>query len=562
MSRTPAWQPLTTKDKIVVVAGGMPFEHRDTEKDLENYQNFLREEWGFEDPKVETFLAKRDYYGMSDTPQKRAEYIVRALADPEVKLIFDCGGNGSDEVIEYLKKYDRDGHLPKRPDVVMCVVSDGQQLTNYLGSVGAVSPVESLPLTALCKNPKGAEAEAVRKFLFEQKIEDVGLKCFNSEARGLENLEGRMVIYNGHTRRSSYPSDVEGSILLVEATQIGASHRDVVGGFQFLLDSMKRQGQMPQAILLSKSDLLHSPETMAQITKMAEESGIPIFSGAPFGHAKGIESTPLPLNSEVKITISDGDATMSIAPVITMENIAEVTKSFESRAPYYVRPAPVSAEAISIPDLTVTRVYDQSEGEAKKDWASRVSPVIPKTNQRSWADVVRGVTEVTDQQEFLFGQAVRTCRRCEVTDFDCVDLSGKNLLLGFDGAPSEESWQQEFERWQKNDPTKTEKDYDKHLLDAARQDAQTTLMELLKTGELQKAKSLTFLMRGETPEGFHNWLQDFAKGHELKPDIFVGKAPSNAELFPDGPPKVRGYVSLVEARMKVTERSDSIEVSR
>lgn len=548
MSKTPAWQPLTAKDKIVVVAGGMPFEHRDTAKDLENYQKFLREEWGFEDPKVETFLAKEDYYGMSDRPQVRAAYIAKALADPEVKLIFDCGGNGSDEVIEYLKKYEREGHLPKRPDVVMCVVSDGQQLANYLGSIGVVSPVESLPLTALCKNPKGAETAAVKKFLFEQKIDDVGLKCFNSAARWLEKLEGKMVIHNGHTRRSSYPTDVDDSILLVEATQEGSRASDVVGGFRFVLDSMKQQGQRPKAILLSKSDLLHPPAIIEQIAKMAEESGIPIFSGAPFGHAKGIESTPLPLNSEVKITISGDDATMAIAPVITLEEIAEVEKSYASRAPYFVRPAPVAAEAVSIPDLTVTRVHGQSAN--------------PTTEQRSWVDVVQGVKQVTAPQKFLFGQAVRTCRRNEVTDFECVDLSNQNLLVGFDGAPSTESRQHEFERWRKDDPAKTEKDYDKHLLDSARQDAQTVLMELLKTGELQKANSLTFLMRGEAPAGFHDWLKDFAKEHELNPSIFVGQAPNNAELFPDGPPKIRGSVPLVEARMKVVERLDGIEVGR
>ncbi len=517
MTKTPTWQPLNRNSKVAVIAGGRPFIYRDNEEDFEKYREFLCGEGWFEDPQLEIFLTEKDYYGMSDTPKKRAEFIVKILADEQVKLIFDAGGNGSDEVIEYLKNI----QLTMRPDIVMCGFSDGDQLLNYLGEIGAVSPVQALPPGALNKNKEAAEA--TRKFLFKQEIEDVGLQCLNSAAQASGSIEGKLVVFNGHSRRASYSTIIDaeyGSILLLEATQ-QASRRNVAEGLQFALDSMEKQGQRPRAILLSQSDLLHSLEQVAEIRRIAEESAIPIFSGAPFGHDSSINSVPLPLHTDVKITVSGVNATLNISPVRAVEDVEKVKEVCESRAPYFVDPAPISEEAISIPDVTVARVYGQvgNEGELSE------------------ADIVNGVKEIIDAKEFLLTRAVRICQRCEATDLDCIDLFGKNVLIDFEGMS----------------PPRSRQDEEK-CLSRIVQDAQTTLMELLKTGQLQKASSLIFLLRGEIPNGFNLWLKDFAEGHDLHPDFFVGQAPENVELFPDGPPQTRGSVTLIRARMKVAER--------
>ncbi len=554
-------KPLKTTDKVVVVAGGMPFEYRNTERDFDKYSKFLHDEYGLGDGQLEIFRTERNYYGMSDTPQKRAEFIVKALADERVKLMFDGGGNGTDEVIEYLKKYQSEDRLQMRPDVVMCGFSDGDQLLNYLGGIGAVSPVQALPIGALTTDKKAAEA--MKKFLFEQKVDDVGLKCFNRAALDVGSIDGKLVIFNGHSRRAEYSTAIDekyGSIVLLEATQ-QASRRNVVEGLQFALASMKQQNQKPKAILLSQSDLLHSTEQIEQIKKIAEESEIPIFSEAPFGHARGIKQTPLPLHTQVRIAVTDADATLSISAVRTAEDIKEVRGIFESQTPYYVRPTPVISEAISIPDVTVTCVYNKS-GEEKKERVSR-SPLISKEDKLSWSDVVKGVKEVTDPKKFLFARATKICQRCEVTDLDCVDLSGKNVMIDFEGKgmPPFQIWQ-ESERKRNPQASVTQEEYEKQNLSHVVQDAQTTLMELLKTGQLQKAASLIFLLRDKVPKGFNDWLKDFAKGHDLNPGFFTGQAPENAALFPEGPPRVMGSVTLIETRMKVVEpKEESKSVS-
>ncbi len=70
-----AWKEFTPEKKIVVVVGGMPFMYRDTRADFDTIKKFFQEQWGLEDPRLEMFLTDRDYYGMSDTPQARAEFI-------------------------------------------------------------------------------------------------------------------------------------------------------------------------------------------------------------------------------------------------------------------------------------------------------------------------------------------------------------------------------------------------------------------------------------------------------------------------------------------------------
>lgn len=555
MPTTEAWQPLTIEYKVAVVAGGMPFEHRDTDEDVAKYESFLREKFGLTNPHPEVFLTEKNYCGMSDRPEVRAEFIAKTLADPQVKVMFDCGGNGSDEVIEYLKKM----KLEMRPDMLMVAVSDGQQLLNYLGQIGAVSPVEGAPLGMLCADEKAAEE--MRKFLFEQKIDPIGLQCFNDAARSAGSVDGKLTMFNGHTRRSDYSTVIDegyGSILLLEATTTSTNSKmDVVEGLQFALDAMKQQKQKPRAILLSQSDLLCSTEKIEQIKKLAAESDIPIFSGAPFGHARGIKHVPLPLHTDVRLSIDGEKATMSVSAVRTLEDVESVKKFCESRKPYSVEPASISENVITVPDLTVVRVYDSSE-EKKKSRSHPVRPTTQQGDKRSWVDVVKGVTEVTDSQEFLLVQATRICRRLEATDLDGVDLSGKNVAIDIGGCDNFEDWKK-----RKENESKTEEDFSKESLSNMRQDVQTVLMELLKTGQLQTAESLTFLLHGEAPKGFGDWLADFAKGHELNPKIFLCQAgKETAEIFPDGPPKAKGEVSVIKAKMKVVERSESEEVGR
>jgi|GEM_PF-3340767 len=560
MTKSQAWHRVESGSKVVVVAGGMPFSHRVTSADFDKYNKLLRRDEFRSGWQLEIFRTERDYCGMSDTPQARAKFIAKTLADKQVKIMSDAGGNGSDEVIEYLKEYQRKGLLKMRPDVVMLGMSDGDQLLNYLGGIGAVSPVQSLPIEALITDK--TKSAVMREFLFKQKIKDVDLKPFNSAAQDLKGIEGKLVIFNGHSRRASYSTVINkdyGSILLLEATQQASTSRGTVSeGLQFALDSMASQGQSPKAILLSQSDLLHSPEQIKQIRKIAEKSKIPIFSGAPFGHAKDIDFAPLPLHTDVKIKVSGENATLSMSSVIrTSDDIEQVRDIVKSRDLYSVMPAPIAKEAVSIEHITVTCVY-KKDGEGRKTPATH-SSVILKEDKRSWANIVKGVKEVTDPKQFLFAGATRICRRYEATDLDCVNLTGRNVMIGFDGAPSFKEWQNQEG---KISPSATQRYYNKLWLSRLVPDAQTVLMELLKTEQLQKASSLTFLSRGEIPQGFNEWLGDFAKGHDLKPSLFIGPAPKNATLFPDGPLTARGMVGLVKARLKVVEMGDESVAAR
>lgn len=512
------WGALKPGDKVAFTSSSSPV----TAEDKDRFSHLLNE-WGLEiyRPTDSALVCENfpDYFGDQGTPKRRADAIIDALNNEDVKAIFVRGGSGADEVIEHLKRYDSvPPGLPRR-GVPLIGFSDATQLQHYLGSIGVVSPAQgpdpNQMIPKIFPSEGGDEAqlsaqksfastrqaaEEMRNFLFHlEEKKEFPLVCVNDAARATGEVSGNMVVFNEHSRRSDYSviCDAEyNPILLLEG---GFSGRRVEEGIRFAIEHLRSIGDLQnlKAIVLSQSDgRCFFDETLAgsdlrEVQSATSGLEIPVFFGAPFGHGPVARFIPIPLHTATLIQIqSSGQALCGVESVRTSED-AEVVRNFcEERS----RRSAVSS--------------DKAIGK------------VEKLFQKIDLEPVHGSGLASGNHDHIACAIKFFHRGVDVPALDGIDLSRRNVLIDFTTFCS-------FEEWQKGVPLKKScmEIYEVERLRAFKQAAQMSLMELLKTGQLQTANSVLLLSRKEMPENFKLWLKEFSRDHQLTCDVSCSHAP-------------------------------------
>ena len=553
---TPAWRPLVPGDKVALIVPSLPPEARSTPEQLAKVKTFLGE-MGLVLVEEET-LPQEEYLRWLGTPKQRAEHIIQVLSNPGVKAIFVYGGACSDEVIEILK---REKHrLPKGPSGPVAIgLSDAHQALHFLGQeLGIVSPVEGpIPeyfmyeksdLERISSLPDGEGktrslapfkrdqdfAEAVRKFLFEQEIDDIPLVPINQSAidGAAVGIDGKMVICESNDRKASYRAVTTNrdnqtgeerypSIALIEVgRRRGGKLEGVEDGLKVHLEFMLNQREIPQAIVLSLADAGCSYGMQPELANLNEIKGVlndpaleqrfsahglaipPVFFGAPFGHTvdkASINTIPLPYHTNTQIISEGGKVILRPAAARTLENVEEVQKICASRQPYQAPPnlheeaAPLETLPDTMP-IKVTQVHGPSDRfemveKSKSSWVAKAAKTPDKL--------------ITSEQEnFLLCSVTKTHNRYGLAGLEGLDLSGKNIVIGLEFSFKKFlAWQEEVgsvRHYSADMITRQayEAERKQAFLGGVIQSGMTDpLLELQQTGQLGGANSVTFLLK-------------------------------------------------------------------
>ncbi|MBY0406300.1 MAG: LD-carboxypeptidase, partial [Rickettsiales bacterium] len=99
------------------------------------------------------------YQNWNGTPEQRAQQIIDALHTPGIRAIHSLeGGQGAEAVVAELRRREAEkpGLLTRAPNrgIPLIGYSDTTFLQQYLGEIGAVSPVQGPPLAYLATNDK------------------------------------------------------------------------------------------------------------------------------------------------------------------------------------------------------------------------------------------------------------------------------------------------------------------------------------------------------------------------------------------------------------------------
>ena len=474
---TKSWKPLQIGDKVIILTPSLPNIYRRSSAEIDRQKNKLEKELGLELLLPENFYGS-DYYNWINTPEERAQQIIDALTNPQIKAIFASdGGNFCEDVIEILRK--KQNEIPTRNDMLLFGFSDGDQLLHFLGAeLGVINPVEGPTIAKFLSNQ--SECEAMHDFLFSQNLPDIRLTCINQPAVLSNHLDGKLEIYKPDDRRSSYRSVIDeayGTILLLEAGQGG---RNSAASLQFSLAKLAEQQERPRAIILSEVER----ESFFEISSLVQNVDIPIFIGAPFGHGH-TEFYPLPLHTN--ITIDDG--LLRISAVRDLENVEEVKRIHQERKPYQ---SPSSANTCRV--------------DIAQSWTERTN---------------------TTPTTFLISQPHRFYKKYEAKNLDGLNMTDQNLMLVMHRSPS-------HEEWQKINATRPPQTYEDFCASILIQTAGEMLMELKKTGELAKLNSVVFAISDEQiPEKFDAWLHEFSIRHSPDQNFSVIKSPRLSEIPED-----------------------------
>lgn len=465
----------------------------------------------------------KDYYGDCGAPEERADLIIELLRNEDVKYIFMQGGSGADEVVECLKK--RESEITPR-NIPLIGFSDATQIQQYLAALGAVRAVQGAygPLSAeedincARDNLEKALADGIilegqfkgrvrnlemsanfskkmDSFLRDEEITEP-LLALNSKARMAGEIDGKLVVYNDHSLRTSYGAVTDPEyhpILLIEAGFRGESVKEGFARARAWMLSCGGEKNF-QAIIISKSDGKCFGEKALESCDLSEvmlgvgDMEIPVFFGAPFGHG-GIDLAPLPLNTATKITVDDeGLATLNVTASRSSEDIMSLRTIYDK--------GKLSRAA----EPKTAASYD---GEAEK-----IFQKVAFVNLDPARPFVEG------KHDFLSCALQRHRRGHDIPALIDEDLRGKNIMIGM-SLPSEE----EFRIYD------AKGDYQMAKLMIAKQAIQLSLMELVKAEKLQNAAAIMIVSDQELPEGFLKWFNDFGKRHELKANLLMACVP-------------------------------------
>lgn len=478
---TPAWTPLSSgsKDKVALLFPSSVPEMINTPEEVKMWSNFFQSSWRVEVHNPESLISDVVYGGHIDSPERRAQLIVNALQDENVKFMLFVGGDSGNEVVEHLRKYVERDDFPKRA-IPAFGFSDGNVFLNYLSQVGVISPIEGPFLSLMSREPEGVAARSAHKLLFEGKMDDFPLVCVNGSARdyGGKALEGEFVIYDCFNRNSDFraPLNSDRSLMLLEAGKRGSDVKDhLLRTFR----ELARLDEFPKAIVLSQSDakcfngmkledadLTQIQEALAEVKK---EMGIdvPVFFGAPYGHSNpGFEIssfTPIPLHTPTVINISaDGKASASVDPVMSKARSEELVKY------HYERPKFSATNSVVIGEDSDYIVFD------------------PRMSYK----------------------------HTNLHKFDDLDLKDRKIAIAF---PSFPTFAEMKEERGADFPLEAYEADKKGCLNSYFQTLNLTLLYLNHIGKLSDLSEVKIVTGDEVPEGFEEYIANYCK--EKKFDI-------------------------------------------
>lgn len=105
---------------------------------------------------------------------------------------------------------------------------------------------------------------------------------------------------------------------------------------------------------------------------------------------------------------------------------------------------------------------------------------------------------------------------------------------------------------------KNKQNYQKDLFRATRQVMQMPVIELVKTGQLQSANSLTLLAEQDFIDRSKEWFSDFAKDHNLEMPVRVAHCPNfpKDKLSQDKPTLISAEVKLMNPHQTEMDKLD------
>ena len=493
-----AWEPLQTGDKIAVIfPSHRPFYRSNAPDTIGTPATEIEyhKEWinslGLE-PDIPDDLAAIEEWGeQQGAARTRAQHIIDALADPNVKAIYATGGHGADEVILELEKYySNPTNLPKRPDAPPLIgFSDVTQLQLYLGEKGLVSPLQ----VASEKTPE------LRSLLFEQKLpQNIPLIPLNEAAERSSAISGTTIggndfaIYRTHrTKHRLQTKENRNNILLLEGEQ---SDQD----FVLTLEKLISQGEDKniKAIVLGQcydnngDERIHECD-IGKILKIIKringlDSKIPIFFGAPIGHPKKFDKPlnflPIPLNTETAIKTSNGNSTISFSPIRTIEDVKAAKEAYASR-----------------------QVWQPIKTKDSNSFATASTVFQPI--------VLHPIHMPTEIPKHFIGCSVFGR---DVPAMEGVDLNGKDLLIHMPihgiSLPDKPGNLGNLDYW------------------TIAQTAAMPMMELIKMGNAENIKSITFSAPIPFPDRFTESLREFTSEHFPGKPIFTTKISQSTEM--------------------------------
>lgn len=389
---SPAWQALVPGDTVALIAPSYA-----TQKDYYADVADAMRAWGLNVIQPEDMVLPGGYYTWPNTPERRADHIIDALRNPQVKAIFALeGGEGASEVVEMLKR--RQGELDALPKRAIPLIgySDITHLHHFLGQKGLVSAVQGPSTEFLAERPGmddtekagiARNQEALKAFLMggQQQQPDIALIPLNQAAKDTPHIKGTLIgggdvpiVLADEASHRLATDAYSGQILFLEGRNSKAlkmtlaklQQRHQLGGVDAIVlgryyDNQQYTGDLSQAYT-------------AEIKQVFEEMGItkPVYFGVPAGHPNhALHSAPVipvPMRVRAEINATPEAATLSLGRFRDMAE-CEYARSIApaETAPAVRAPAPGkgSIELVNIP-MNELKMPDVSEA-MDKDFTGR-----------------------------------------------------------------------------------------------------------------------------------------------------------------------------------------------
>lgn len=517
MTTQHAWQPLEpNKGHLIAICsnGGQElfYPSRDNPSVTVKRNNIrcfqdLMASWGIESYIADGY-ARTDaegnynsYFGWPNTPENRAQQIIDALKKPNVKAIFITGGWGAEEVVYFLQKHHQKHGLNNLPNcgIPMVGFSSATEIQHYLGALGVVSPIQG-PTVGQLPDPSNDASmlSELKKLLFEGTLSDVTLLPINESAK-TTSVTGTTTMYEHHDKRSSYrmvTNKQHANIMLMEDATANDFAQDI--------EWLARHGELDNidAIILAICFENYGHATLEnakleRLKSVAKKLDIPVFFGAPFGHAQperdlktgrplgpcSITFLPVPLHIPVTITSEQNSATMSYdnTAIRSSDNVGVIKKLQQKRKPFSATAQP-----------QFDNNFQQFQGVKYKAINKKTSRTLPHIEHVLCP--------------------LRQRKGSDIAALDGFDTTGKHIMFNIHTMANYDPL---------NNPQTQ-----KHFI----QQTHMALMDMQKTNRLESVGSITIAAPHAFPEGFEDWLHDFAKEHLADTPVYTTVIP---ELQPN-----------------------------
>lgn len=340
-----AWDPLQRGDTVAVVNPCM--NDRQSQYHADQYEALLSGEMGYNVNGLDALREEQGSRLWSSTPQERADRVIDAITNPDNKAIFLLvGGDGANETMKLVadwhdkeKSEGREG-LPMR-GIPVIGLSNNTTLLNPLAQMGIISPVQGKLDAAI--SPKLFTEEEIEKSEIVRKNAtalhnllsgntpptlEFAIEPLNKSAREYKGEKEPVEIVGGcnfhiiESVRTPFQVETNGKYLAVEGPEEQCSVKETLEGLQRegMLDGVKG------VFLGYIAGYNENPAKQKEVKDVAEQFGIPVYSGMLWGHiGPGNEKDVyLPLHTDAQLEADDnGKATLKVNPFRTKENLEQ-----------------------------------------------------------------------------------------------------------------------------------------------------------------------------------------------------------------------------------------------